>query len=145
MFRLTVDDICSLEGYSQPSALKLIDAIYEARTNRSLHRVIVGLGLPGIAKIGSKEFPKKIQSLHNLVSSRSMITVRVVPILVIKLMQLKKVKSTKTPFIKKVLPFYPLFLVLRNELHMLLLTISNPNRILMSSRLYQNLFHLLLF
>lgn len=68
LFRLTVDDICSLEGYSTLSAKKLIDAIKQAETTRSLHRIIIGLGLPGVGKIGSRDFAKKLQSLDNLLS-----------------------------------------------------------------------------
>lgn len=67
LFRLTVDDICSLDGYSLPSAQKLINGIEEAKTTRSLHKIIIGLGLPGVGKIGSKDFAKKLQSLDNLV------------------------------------------------------------------------------
>lgn len=68
IFRLTVDDICSLEGYSKISSEKLLFAMNEAKVDRSLHRVIVELGLPGLGKIGSEEFAKKIESLDNLVS-----------------------------------------------------------------------------
>lgn len=68
LFRLTVDDIKSLDGYADESSNNIINALDDARNNRSLQRLIIGLGLPGIGRIASREFAKKLQSLNNLVN-----------------------------------------------------------------------------
>lgn len=68
VFRLTVDDIMSLEGFAERSALKLLASISEAATSRSFERLLLGLGLPGIGRISARSLAVKFESIDGLLS-----------------------------------------------------------------------------
>lgn len=68
IFRLTLDDILSLEGYGEKSALKLLASISEVANSRSLERLLLGLGLPGIGRIGARSLALKVESIGGLLA-----------------------------------------------------------------------------
>lgn len=71
VFRLTMDDILSLEGFAEKSASKLIGSISDAATSRSLERLLLGLGLPGIGRISARSLALKSRSIDGLLSIAS--------------------------------------------------------------------------
>lgn len=66
LFRLTLGDLLSLEGYAKKSAEALLDYIREASTKRSLERLIFGLGLPGVGRTGAQALALQVSSLEKL-------------------------------------------------------------------------------
>lgn len=66
LFRLTRDDILTLEGFAEHSAENLVREIQNARTSRSLERVLIGMGMPGIGRIGARPLALKLGSLDTL-------------------------------------------------------------------------------
>lgn len=68
VFRLTLDDIMSMEGFAEKRASLLLTSISEASTSRSFERLLLGLGLPGIGRISARSLAVKLQSIDNLLS-----------------------------------------------------------------------------
>lgn len=66
LFRLTFDDIISLEGFAKKSARQLFENIKDASTSRSLEQIFVGLGLPGIGQTSARDLALKAGSLKGL-------------------------------------------------------------------------------
>lgn len=68
LFRITMDDLLSLDGFATVSAARLFEGIQEASTSRSLERVIIGLGLPGVGQTGARALALKVSSLNGLLN-----------------------------------------------------------------------------
>lgn len=66
IFRMTIDDILSLSGYAEKSARLLFDSIQGVSKSRSLERLIVGLGLPGIGQTAARSLALKVGSIEGI-------------------------------------------------------------------------------
>lgn len=66
LFRLTLDDLLTLEGFAERSAKVLLESIREASTERSLERLIFGLGFPGVGRTGARALAAELKSLEKL-------------------------------------------------------------------------------
>ncbi|CAN8071797.1 unnamed protein product [Agarophyton chilense] len=69
LFRLTLDDLLNLDGFALKSASQLYENIQEAASSRSLERLLLGLGLPGVGRTGARALAKKTESLQNLINT----------------------------------------------------------------------------
>lgn len=68
LFRLTQDDLLSVEGFADLSASNLVREISVAATSRSLERLIIGIGLPGVGKVGARALARQVESLDGLMA-----------------------------------------------------------------------------
>ncbi|CDF37579.1 unnamed protein product [Chondrus crispus] len=66
LFRLTLGDLLSLEGFAEKSAQTLLDSIREASTQRSLENLIFGLGLPTVGRTGARALAQNVMSIERL-------------------------------------------------------------------------------
>lgn len=66
LFRLTLDDLCGLEGLAEKSAQSLYDGIRAAALSTSLENVLFGLGLPGVGRTGARALALELRSLDKL-------------------------------------------------------------------------------
>lgn len=71
LFRLTIDDLLSLEGFAQKSASQLYESIQDAKTNRSLERLVIGMGIPGVGRTSAKALALKVGSIEGLLDIAS--------------------------------------------------------------------------
>lgn len=70
LYDLREEQLIALPGIGSKTALKLLSAIEGSRT-RSLDRVLVGLGLPGVGPSGAQSIAGKLTSLEQLLSEES--------------------------------------------------------------------------
>lgn len=66
LFRLTLDDVKSLEGFAEKSANLLYEGIRESTNPSSLERLLIGLGLPGVGRTGARALALEVKSLERL-------------------------------------------------------------------------------
>lgn len=67
LYRLTVSDLLSLEGFAEQSATMLLSSIKESASGTSLERLLAALGLPGVGRIGARSLALKVETIDNLV------------------------------------------------------------------------------
>ena len=68
IYKLTVDDVLTLEGFKEKSASKLIDAIEKSKSN-SLVRLLCGLGIRNIGSASAKLLCDKFGGIDNILSA----------------------------------------------------------------------------
>jgi DNA ligase (NAD+) len=68
LFMLTVDAIKQLDGFKDKSATSLYMSIRDAATNRSLERVIVGIGIPGVGRASARDLAVHAGSIRGLLA-----------------------------------------------------------------------------
>lgn len=68
IYKLTVSDLLSLEGYKQKSAENLINAIENSKSN-SLDRLLCGLGIKNIGSASSKLLCDKLGDIDSILSA----------------------------------------------------------------------------
>ena len=66
VFRMTLDDILSLEGFANKSSASLCENIQVAATSRSLEQLIVGIGLPTVGRTSAHALALKVESIRGL-------------------------------------------------------------------------------
>lgn len=54
LFKLTIEELQSLDGIQEKTATSLYQAIQDARNNRTLERLIISLGVPGIGRASAR-------------------------------------------------------------------------------------------
>ncbi len=71
LYYLREEQLIALPGVGSKTALKLLFAIEGSRT-RSLERVLVGLGLPGVGPSGAESIAARLTNLEQLLGEESM-------------------------------------------------------------------------
>jgi DNA ligase (NAD+) len=66
---LTMDDLMSLDLYAEKLALNLLDAISEAKESRTADRLLFGLGIPMVGKVGARLLLGRFKTLDELASA----------------------------------------------------------------------------
>jgi DNA ligase (NAD+) len=66
---LTKDDLLDLELYADKSADNLLDSISEARRSRTTDRLLFGLGIPMVGKVGARLLMGRFQALADLMNA----------------------------------------------------------------------------
>jgi DNA ligase (NAD+) len=66
---LTNDDLLGLELFAEKSADNLLDAIMEAKGSRTSDRLLFGLGIPMVGRVGARLLMARFQTLANLVDA----------------------------------------------------------------------------
>ncbi|MDF1526080.1 MAG: NAD-dependent DNA ligase LigA [bacterium] len=66
---LTMDDLMGLDLYAEKSALNLLDAISEAKGSRTADRLLFGLGIPMVGKVGARLLMGRFRTLDELASA----------------------------------------------------------------------------
>jgi len=66
---LTKDDLLDLELYADKSADNLLDSISEARRSRTADRLLFGLGIPMVGKVGARLLMGRFQALADLMNA----------------------------------------------------------------------------
>ena len=66
---LTKDDLLDLELYADKSADNLLDSIREARRSRTADRLLFGLGIPMVGRVGARLLMARFQTLANFVDA----------------------------------------------------------------------------
>lgn len=69
IYRLTVEDVMTLEGFKEKSAAKLINSIIKSKSN-PLDRLICGLGIRNVGSASCKLLCEKFGSIDNIISAR---------------------------------------------------------------------------
>lgn len=78
LFELTFDQLLEVPGFKEKSARGLYNAIQEARTKRSLERLIVALGVPGVGRTGARALAlraKTVDGLRKLTRSADLLSI----------------------------------------------------------------------
>ncbi len=65
LFKLTKNDLLTLEGFADKKADNLVEGIQAAR-NQTLTRLIIGLGIRGVGEVAAADLAKKYQDLDQL-------------------------------------------------------------------------------
>jgi DNA ligase (NAD+) len=68
IYELGVEDLTGLEGFGSISARNLIAAI-EASKARPFHRVLFGLGIPGVGLVGARGLARRFGSMDALLAA----------------------------------------------------------------------------
>lgn len=68
IYRLTVEDVMTLEGFKEKSAAKLINSIIKSKSN-PLDRLICGLGIRNVGSASCKLLCEKFGSIDNIISA----------------------------------------------------------------------------
>lgn len=68
IYRLTVDDVMTLEGFKEKSAAKLINSIIKSKSS-PLDRLICGLGIRNVGSASCKLLCEKFGSIDNIISA----------------------------------------------------------------------------
>jgi DNA ligase (NAD+) len=68
LFSLTVPVIAQLDGFKSKSASSLHSSIRDAANNRSLERVIIGLGIPGVGRASARDLALYAGTISGLIS-----------------------------------------------------------------------------
>ena len=68
IYRLTVDDLLTLEGYKRKSAENLINAIESSKSN-SLDRLLCGLGIKNIGSASAKLLCDKLGDIDSILAA----------------------------------------------------------------------------
>jgi DNA ligase (NAD+) len=63
---LTMDSLLELELYADKSAQNLLDSIEAAKRSRTSDRLLYGLGIPMVGKVGAKLLMSRFQTLNDL-------------------------------------------------------------------------------
>ena len=66
---LTKDDLLDLELYADKSADNLLDSIREARRSRTADRLLFGLGIPMVGRVGARLLMARFQTLAHFVGA----------------------------------------------------------------------------
>ncbi len=65
-FKLTMEDLLTLDGIKEKTANSLYSAIRDAAGNRTLERLIIALGVPGIGRTSARALALKAETLDGL-------------------------------------------------------------------------------
>ncbi len=68
IYRLTVEDIMTLEGFKEKSAAKLINSIIKSKSN-TLDRLICGLGIRNVGSASCKLLCERFGNIDNIISA----------------------------------------------------------------------------
>lgn len=68
IYKLTVDDVLTLDGFKEKSAAKLVASIEKSKSN-SLDRLLCGLGIRNVGSASCKLLCERFGSIDNIISA----------------------------------------------------------------------------